>query len=143
MAIELFDFVKVLFTDPKKYSELKNSEKSRHFFMTQRFMAIKHPTTAQSLNRTGMNPWAVLDLWHIVAYRYGQKLKRVPGWIYTKTKKTTSTEKTWKPDSEVAELWMKKNGLTEKDLKDAIKFNPEEMKRLFSALEKQIKMYER
>lgn len=139
MALELFDFVKVLFTDPKKYSSLKNSDKSRHFFMIQRFMSIKHPTTAQSLNRIGMNPWAVLDLWHIVAYRYGQKLKRVPGWIYTKTKKVPS-EKVWKPDPEISKLWMKRMGMTERDLNDCIKFKPEEMKRIFSSLEKQIKM---
>jgi hypothetical protein len=140
--MELFEFIKVLFTDPKKFTELKNSEKSKHFFMTQRFMSIKHPTTAQSLNKIGMNPWAVLDLWHIVAYRYGQKSKRVPGWIYTKTKKAP-TEKVWKPDPDVSAFWMKRNGLTEKDLKDAIKYNPEEMKKLFTSLEKQIKMYDR
>lgn len=141
--MELFDFVKVIFTDPKKYSELKNSEKSRHFFMVQRFMSIKYPTTAQSLNRIGMNPWAVMDLWQIVAYRHGQLAKRVPGWIYTKTKKTTTSEKVWKPNQEVAEYWMKKTGLTEKDLKDAIRFNPEEMKKTFNSIEKQIKMYDR
>ena len=142
MALELFDFVKVLFTDPKKYKTLKNSEKAKHFFMIQRFMSIKHPTTAQSLNRTGSNPWAIIDLWQMVALRYGGQSKRVPGWIYTKTKKTTPTEKVWKPDPEVAAFWMMRNGLTEKDLKDAIKFNPEEMKKSFTLLEKQIKMYD-
>lgn len=138
MALDLFDFVKVLFTDPKKYSALKNSDKSRHFFMVQRFMSIKHPTTAQSLNRVGTNPWAVMDLWHIVAYRYGQKLKRVPAWIYTKTKKVSS-EKTWKPSADIAMLWMIRTGMTQRDLEDLLKFNPEEMKRIFTSIEKQIK----
>ena len=135
--MELFDFVKVLFTDPKKYSELKNSEKSRHFFMTQRFMSIQHPLTAQQLNRVGMNSWAIMDLWQIVASRF----KRVPGWIYTKTKKASS-EKNWKPDPEIAKIWMQKNEVGERELKESIRFYPEETKKYFALIEKQIKMYE-
>ena len=137
MALELFDFVKVMFTNPKKYSEIKNSDKSRHYFMIQRFMSIQHPTTAQQLNRVGVNPWAVVDLWQLVASRFN----RVPGWIYTKTKKV-ATEKTWKPDPEIAKIWMKRTGLGERDLKDLIKFKPDEMKKLFSSLEKQIKVHD-
>lgn len=137
MALDLFDFIKVMFTDSKKYSQLKNSDKARHFFMVNRFFSIQYPTTAQQLNRVGINGWAVVDLWQIVASRF----KRVPGWIYTKTKKS-STEKTWKPDPEIAKIWMQKNGLGERELKNAIQFNPEEMKKLFSSLEKQLKMYD-
>lgn len=135
--MELFEFVKVLFTDPKKYSTLRNVEKSKHFFMVSRFMSIKYPTTAQSLNRVNINPWAVIDLWQIVASRF----QRVPGWIYTKTKKSTSINKTWKPNSEVAAIWMQRNGVGERELKDAIHFYPEEMKKHFSVIEKQIQMY--
>lgn len=141
MAIELFDLVRIMFTDPKKFEEVKNVDKAKNYFMIQRFMSIQHPTTAQQLNRVGINGWAVVDLWHIVAYRYGQKARRVPGWIYTKTKKVSS-EKIWKPDPEIAKIWMKRTGLGERDLKDAIKFNQEEMKRLFSSLEKQLKTHD-
>ena len=135
--MELFDFVKVMFSDPKKYSQLKNSDKARHFFMVQRFMAIKHPSTAHQLNRVGMNGWAVMDLWQMVASRF----KRVPGWIYTKTKKAPS-EKTWKPDPEAAKFWMERNGMGEREFKEAIRFNPDEMKKIISSIEKQIKMYD-
>lgn len=135
--MELFDFVKVMFTNPKKYSQIKNSDKSRHYFMIQRFFSIQHPTTAQQLNRVGINPWAVVDLWQLVSSRFN----RVPGWIYTKTKKV-STEKTWKPDQEIAKIWMKRTGLGERDLKDLIKFKPDEMKKLFTSLEKQIKVHD-
>lgn len=137
MAIELFDLVKVMFTNPKKYTELKNVDKAKHYFMIQRFMSIQHPSTAQQLNRVGINGWAVVDLWQLVASRFN----RVPVWIYTKTKKV-ATEKTWKPDPEISKIWMKRTGLGERDLKDAIKYNPEEMKRLFSSLEKQLKTHD-
>ncbi len=136
--MELFEFVRVMFTDSKKYSSLKNAEKAKHFFMVNRFMSIKHPTTAQALNRVGTNPWAIMDLWQLVASRFS----RVPGWIYTKTKRPTS-EKVWKPNSNVAAIWMERNGVGERELRDAIRFFPEETKKAFVSLEKQMEMYDR
>ena len=61
--MELFEFIRILFTDPKKYDTLKNSDKAKNFFMVQRLMAIQYPATSQSLKRVGRNPWAVIDLW--------------------------------------------------------------------------------
>jgi hypothetical protein len=72
--MELFEFMKVLITDPKRYSQLKASEKGRHFFMVQRFMSIKFPTTAQQLNRVGMNGSAVMDLWQKIAIRFNGRV---------------------------------------------------------------------
>ena len=135
--MELFELTKIIFTDPSKYKTIRNSEKAKHFFMIQRFFSIKHPTTAQSLNRVGINPWAVVDLWQIV----GSRFNRVPGWIYTKTKKVES-EKIWKPNPEVAKIWMQRNGVGERELKESIRFYPEEMKKIFKSLEKQIQMYD-
>ncbi len=128
-----------MITDPKRYSQLKSSDKGRHFFMVQRFMSIKFPTTAQQLNRVGMNGAGVMDLWHKICLRFE---RRVPGWIYTKTKKVEKNEKVYKPDPEAAKIWMEKNSLTERDLNDAIRFYPEEMKKIISSIEKQIKMYD-
>lgn len=135
--MELFDFVRVMFTNPTEYNKIKNVEKGKHFFMINRFFSIKHPTTAQALNRVGQNGWAAVDLWQLVASRF----QRVPGWIYTKTKKTSTSEKVWKPNPEVARIWMERNNVGERELKEAIKYNPEEMKKSFQALEKQIELY--
>jgi hypothetical protein len=138
--MELFDFVKCVFTDPKKYAEQKSAEKGKHFFLVNRFMAIKYPTTAQQLNRNGINGPAVVDLWQIVASRF----QRVPGWIYTKTKKSASTAaKIWKPNPEAAKFWMERHQIGVRELHEAIKYNPEEMKKSFSKLEKQMEMYDR
>jgi hypothetical protein len=138
--MELFEFIKVMITDPRKYNQLKSSDKGRNHFMVQRFMSIKFPTTAQQLNRVGISGAAVMDLWQKIALRFNG---RIPGWIYTKTKKSeSSTNKTFKPNAEAAAFWMQRNGLTERDLKDAIQFNPEEMKKILSSIEKQIKMYD-
>ena len=136
--MELFDFTRVLFGNPREYQKLKTVEKGKHFFMIQRFFGIKFPSTAQQLNRNGINGAAVVDLWQIVGQRFG----RVPGWIYTKTKKV-ATEKVWKPNPEVSTIWMQRHGLGERDLELAIKFNQEEMKKYFQKLEKQIEVYDR
>jgi hypothetical protein len=138
MALDLFPFVNTMFTNPRDYENIKNADKGRHTFMVNRFFSIKFPTTAQSLNRNGINGWAVVDLWQIVASRFG----KVPFWIYTKTKKAPS-EKVWKPNPEVANLWMERNGLGPSDLDFAIKFNPEEMKKSFASIEKQIQLYDK
>jgi hypothetical protein len=134
--MELFDLTKIIFTNPSQYQKLKNHEKSKHFFMINRFFSIKYPTTSQSLNRNGINPWAIVDLWQIVASRF----QKVPGWIYTKTKKAP-TEKVWKPNPEISKIWMERHQIGERELELAIKFNPEEMKKSFSILEKQISVY--
>tara|TARA_B110000503_G_C7157723_1_gene418090 strand:+ start:2043 stop:2453 length:411 start_codon:yes stop_codon:yes gene_type:complete len=134
--MDLFPFIKVLFSDSKTYSTLKSNDKGKNFFMVNRFMSIKYPMTSQQLNRNGINGSAVMDLWHIVAIRFG----RVPGWIYTKTKKVKD-ETVWKPDPTVSTIWMERHGLGDKDLAMAIKFNPEEMKKSFKRLEKQIQVH--
>jgi len=137
--MELFDLVRIMFSDQKKYAKLSYHEKSKNFFMIQRFMSIKYPTTAQSLNRVGANPGAIIDLWQLVASRFS----KVPGWIYTKTKKvSTTTEKRWKPDPELATIWMQRNSVGPRELDECIKYRPEEMKKLFKSLEKQIGMYD-
>ncbi len=137
MAVELFDLVKIMFSDPNKYQKLSANDRGRNFFMIQRFMSIKFPTTAQQLNRNGINPIAVVDLWQLVASRFS----KVPGWIYTKTKKVT-VEKQWKPNPEIATIWMQKNSIGERELNECIKFNPEGMKKILKEMEKQINLYD-
>jgi hypothetical protein len=136
--MELFDLVKTMFTDSKKYSTIKNSDKSKNFFMVNRFFAIKFPSTANSLNRVGINSWAIVDLWQTVASRF----TKVPGWIFTKTKKTAS-DKLWKPNMEVAEIWMRRNEVGLRELNEMIRLHPEEMKKIFASLEKQIQVYDK
>lgn len=138
MSVNLFDLIHIMFTDAKKYAQIKNSDKGKHYFLVQRFMSIKYPTTAHSLSRVGINPSAVVDLWQMVACRFS----RVPGWIYTKTKKQ-EREKELDVNTDAAKFWMERNSLTERDLKNAYKFNPEEMKKILKAIEKQISVYDR
>lgn len=86
--MELFDFIKILFTksDPKQWNSLSSHEKSKFQFMLNRFMSIKYPLNAQQLNLVKTNALGVAEIWHNVAGRfYGD---RVPSFIYTKTNKS-------------------------------------------------------
>jgi len=80
---KLFDFVKIMFTKPQLYNNIKNHAKKRHHFMINRFFAIKYPANANMFNINGISGGNVVHSWAMVAQRF----KSVPGWFYTKTKK--------------------------------------------------------
>ena len=138
--MQLFDLVRVMFTNPKKYIEIKNSDKAKNHFMIQRFMSINYPAQAQQLNRNGINGVGVIDTWQFITSRF----KRVPGWIYTKTKKTKkqqAKEFTYSP--ELVDLYISKNESSKKDFDILTKLYPSEMQSYFTKLRKQYDTYVR
>jgi len=138
--MQLFDLVRVMFTNPKKYSEIKNSDKAKNHFMMNRFMAINFPEQAQILNKNGINGIGVLDTWQFIT----SKFKRVPGWIYTKTKKTKKQQALeYKYSEELVSLYLEKNQISMRDFNQLIKLNPEVMQNYFDKLRKQFDTYVR
>lgn len=116
---KLFDFIKIMFDKPKEYKAIKQHTKKRHFFMINRFFAIKFPENAQMFNRTGIDGASVVDAWWMVAQRF----KGVPMWIYTKTKKTAVTKSTSKkqeyiPSEEAIAFFMQKNEIGKREFKE-------------------------
>ena len=138
--MQLFDLVKVMFTNPKRYEELKNSDKSKNHFMIARFMAINWPSESQKLNRNGINGIGVIDTWQFVTSRF----KRVPGWIYTKTKKTKVQESLeFKYSEELVEIYLKVNEISRKDFDLLTKFYPQIMQEYFTKMKLQYETYVR
>lgn len=133
--IELFDLIKIMFTNSAEYQKVKTIDKTRHSFIINRFFSIKYPSTAQSLNFNGVNGAVLVDLWQMVASRYN----KVPFWVYTKTKKAES-QKEWYPPKELVSLYLNAHKMTEQDLKMMIKFNPAETKLIFDKLKKQTEL---
>ena len=132
---KLFDFVKILFTNRAEYEKLLNADKSRHHFMTNRFFAINHPVQANLFNKVGINGAAVVDCWAMVA----QKYNRVPGWIYTKVRKSEKEKaKEYQPNEEVLNKYLELNKIGMREYKEALKFNPEALKGELKKLEKQM-----
>ena len=137
--MQLFDLVRVMFTDPKKYKEVKNNDKAKNQFMINRFMAINFPEQAQLLNRNGINGIGIIDTWQFVTSRF----KRVPGWIYTKTKKTKAQEKLeFKYSEDLVSLYLKINEISKRDFDILTKLYPEEMQEYFTRMKKQYETYD-
>lgn len=116
--MELFDFIRVLFERPAEYAKLSRYEKSKHFFMTNRFMSISYPQVASAFNHIRIPQPEVMDYWHTSLTKIFQK---VPGWIYVKTSKKGKKEKIVMPSKEAIEYYLGKMSLSRRDLDDALK----------------------
>lgn len=132
--MQLFDLIKVMFTDPRAYSGISWNDRAKNMFMVQRIMSITFPSAAQAFNRVGTNPAGVVDHWQRQAAIHG----RVPGWVFTKTKKADK-DKAWVPDKQAALEWMRHNQLGQRDLDMAIAQDPVAMKELLQSITKTMK----
>lgn len=136
---KLFDFIKILFTKPKDYKQIKNHTKNRHQFMVNRFFAIKFPSNAQLFNLNRINGASVVDSWSLVAQRFTS----VPTWIYTKTKKSATAENKsdYIPSEEVIDFFIRKNEIGKREFKELKQFAPDKLEAELKKLEKAIKVY--
>lgn len=137
---KLFDFIKIMFTKPGEYKKIKNHNKKRHHFMVNRFFAIKFPANAQLFNRNGINPIAVIDSWSLVASRF----KGVPGWIYTKTKKSKQVSKKtseYIPSDEAVKIFMDKHEIGNREFKELELVAKQELHSNLQSIEKSIQVY--
>ena len=67
------------------------------------------------------------------------KFNRVPGFIYTKVKKSAKQKaKEWNPNPKALELYMKFNEIGEREYKEALKHDPLLVKTSIDILEKQM-----
>lgn len=119
--MDLFDYIKTLFSQSKDYENLSDYVKRKNAFMTNRFMSIQYPTQGNLFNKMNINPVGVADSWRKVGIRH----KRTPGWIFTKTKKTAKVN-TFSPSDEALSFYLKMNEIGMREYKDAMKYNPDQ-----------------
>ena len=136
--MNLFELIKIMFTDDSKYRKLKKSDKAGNHFMVQRMMAINHPIESHKLNRNGIDGSAVVDTWQKVCKRY----TRVPGWTWTKANKAEKIKKEWKPDSELSKFYMNRNNIGPREFNELLKFNGPVMKKFLKKIEKQLDVHD-
>ena len=123
---KLFDFVKIIFTNPIKYKEVSNRNKRRHHFMINRFFSIKYPVNANLFNFNGINGISVIDSWQMVANRF----KSVPGWIYTRTKakkKVAIKKSEYIPKEETIKVFIRNNEIGMREFQELEVFCKEEL----------------
>lgn len=133
--MKLFDYIKVLFGKDEHWDKVINYDKSRNSFMTNRFMSIKFPIQANLFNSLRIDPVGQAEAWRLVA----SKFNRVPGFIYTKVKKSAKQkEKEWSPDPKALELYMKFNEIGKREFNEALKHDPLQVRSAIDILEKQM-----
>jgi len=133
--MELFDFIKILFTDPKEYSKIPVGEKRKQFFMIQRRMAINFPLQANALQQNKINQSAVVDFWQrFVRTQY----KYVPGWMYTKGVKKSQEfkEKKINVSESLITEYARYFKIDRKSIIDALEFYPDQMTKQLKDFEK-------
>ena len=133
--MKLFDYIKVLFGKDEHWDKVSNYDKSKNSFMTNRFMSIKFPIQANLFNSLKIDPAGQAEAWRLVS----SKFNRVPGFIYTKVKKSAKQKaKEWNPNPKALELYMKFNEIGEREYKEALKHNPSLVQSSIDILEKQM-----
>ena len=133
--MKLFDYIKVLFGKDEHWDKVTNYDKSKNSFMTNRFMSIKFPIQANLFNSLKIDPVGQAEAWRLVS----SKFNRVPGFIYTKVKKSAKQKaKEWNPNTKALELYMKFNEIGEREYKEALKHNPSLVQSSIDILEKQM-----
>jgi hypothetical protein len=133
--MKLFDYIKILFGKDKDWDKVSNYDKSKNSFMSNRFMSIKFPIQANLFNTLKIDPVGQAEAWRLVS----SKFNRVPGFIYTKVKKSAKQKaKEWNPNPKALELYMKYNEIGEREYKEALKYNQSLIQASIDTLEKQI-----
>ena len=117
--MQLFDFIRIFFEDPKEFKELSRYDKAKQFFMLNRFMSIMYPGQANMLNHIKISQAGVVDFWQ---RNMTNVYTKVPNWIFAKGQKKASGDKTKSmklPDKSMITKYLILNRLSQRDLDDA------------------------
>jgi hypothetical protein len=138
--MELFELTKAMFNSPGTYADATKGDKRKNFFMIQRRMAINFPIQAQLLQHIKINMEATIDWWQ----RYIRKQYTfTPKWMYIEGVKKTKEkeEKKVKISAEAISEYCRFYQKDPKQIKDAIKFYPEEMAKEMNDFTKMMKEF--
>ena len=116
---DLFGFINTMFSKPAEFKKVKMHERAKHFFMINRFMAIKHPVQAGYFNHLKINPGQVVTFWQ---ENLSKMYNRTPNWMYVKTAKAKEAKKkASQPISdEVIRLYCEHHKISRRDIEEAL-----------------------
>lgn len=134
--MDLFDLTKKLFDKNYKWENIKAYDKSKNFFMVNRFMSINFPMQSNLFNNRHIVSSAAVDSWRDVLNRLFTK---PPSWMYTKTKKSEKSTNKKYPEKETLFQWMKLNSLSKKDIDSVMELSPDEFIKELLQFEKMLK----
>jgi len=135
--MDLFELIKQMFDRTSKWEKIKTYDKSRNFFMINRFMSINFPMQANMFNNRHISSSSAIDSWKDVVNRLFTK---PPSWMYTKTKKAASGSGSKKyPERETVYQWMKINNMSKHDLDSMMELMEDETINEITKFEKMLK----
>ncbi len=138
--MELFELTKAMFESPAKYAEATKGDKRKNFFMIQRRMAINFPIQAQLLQHIRINMESAVDWWQRFLRKQYQK---TPYWMYQQgvKKNQEKEEKKVKISNETISEYCRFYQKDPRQVRDAIKFFPEEMAKEMNEFQKMMKEF--
>jgi len=134
--MDLFDLIKKIFDRGSKWDSIKAYDKSKNFFMVNRFMSINFPMQANLFNNRHIVSSTAVDSWKDVLNRLFTK---PPSWMYTKTKKKETTGSKKHPEKASIHEWMRLNGLSKKDFESMDELMHDELMKEILSFEKMLK----
>jgi hypothetical protein len=76
--MDLKTFVNALFVNKRAWAQISDKEKESYFFIFNRYMAKRHPLSAQKFNRKGVDKASAMDVW----FETFKRDIRVPAWFW-------------------------------------------------------------
>lgn len=136
--MELFELTKAMFESPGTYADATKGDKRKNFFMIQRRMAINFPVQAHLLQHIRINMESAVDWWQRFLRKQYQK---TPYWMFQQgvKKHQEKEEKKIKITAETISEYCRFYQKDPKQIKDAIKFYPEEMQKEMNEFQKMMK----
>ena len=139
--MELFELTKAMFESPATYADATKGDKRKNFFMINRRMAINFPKEANLLQHIRINMEGVVDGWQRFLRT---KYTKTPFWMYIQgvKKAQEAKEKKINISNETVQEYCKFYSVDPKQIKDAIKFYPDEMSKELKEFEKMQKEFQ-
>jgi len=133
----VWDYVNMMFSNPKEFDKILNYEKGSNFFMLQRTFAIKYPLQAAALNLNGINHGEVVNYW---AQSIGPLYSKSPSWIYqafkeVKAKKQVERAKINNIPEEVILKWCQLNYSSKREFNEILEYCGQEFLKELKVLE--------
>jgi hypothetical protein len=136
--MELFELTKAMFESPATYADATKGDKRKNFFIIQRRMAINFPMEANFLQHIRINMEDTIDWWQRFLRK---KYQKTPYWMFLSgvKKNQEKEEKKIKISNETISGYCQFYQKDPKQVRDAIKFFPEDMVKEMKEFEKMMK----
>ena len=128
-----FDIIKA-FNSQEDWEKISNTDKSKNFFMFNRYMSMKFPLQAQGFNHTKIDPAKTIDWFRSMFIAKNEGI----GFIWTSTGKKEKEAKKKPVPSEVLKFLCEKHEISMRELNQLMEFYPQEFEKYCKSVKEMI-----